>query len=94
MYKLTSTDTVVRKSDSASIPNDPSNRDRAEYEAWRAAGNTPDPYVPPPPPDPADAWDIVMLKISFNHENRVRALEAKNPITLAQFKTAIKGLLQ
>lgn len=43
--------------------------------------------------DPIDAWDVVSFKISFNHENRIRALEGKSAITAAQFKTAVKGLL-
>ncbi len=33
---------IIRKSDGASIPKDPDNRDYAEYLAWVAAGNTPD----------------------------------------------------
>lgn len=49
-YQLTATETVIRTKDSAHIPADPANRDYAEYQAWLAKGNTPDPYVPPAPP--------------------------------------------
>lgn len=40
-----------------------------------------------------NGMDLVLLKVAFNHENRVRVLEGKQPITLAQFKAAIKALL-
>ena len=51
-YQLTSSDTILRLSDGASIPQAPGNRDFAEYTAWLAEGNTPLPAPPPPPPAP------------------------------------------
>ena len=47
-YELTAYNNIKR-SDGAFIPNDPANRDYAEYQSWVAAGNTPTPYTPPPP---------------------------------------------
>jgi hypothetical protein len=40
-----------------------------------------------------DAVDIVVGKVLFNHENRIRALEGKQAVTAAQFKAALKALL-
>lgn len=34
-----------------------------------------------------------LAKAMLNHENRIRALESKTPITMAQFKAGIKALL-
>lgn len=46
-YQLTNGDSVIRTSDNATIPGDPDNRDRAQYDVWLAAGGVPDPYVAP-----------------------------------------------
>lgn len=40
-----------------------------------------------------DAIDALQLKIALNHENRIRALEAKQAVTAAQFRTALKAML-
>lgn len=40
---------VIRLSDGAIVPFALGNRDYAEYEEWRAAGNTPQPVDPPAP---------------------------------------------
>lgn len=45
------------------------------------------------PPDPFGTWNVITLKIAFNHENRIRALEGKQAVTIAQFKTAVRAML-
>jgi hypothetical protein len=40
-----------------------------------------------------DAFDALTLRIAFNHENRIRALEGKQAATVAQFRSALKALL-
>ena len=87
-YQLTATDIVIRTEDGASIPNDPANRDRAEYDKWLAAGGVPDPYVPPeaPPPDPPPEATLL-----YDHENRLRTLEGQPPLTLQDIVNKMKG---
>jgi len=52
MYSLTNS-TCILRSDGWLIPDDPAHPFYQEYLAWLAEGNTPEPYVPPPPPIPA-----------------------------------------
>ena len=81
-YQLTATDSVIRTEDGATIPNDPANRDRAEYDTWLAEGGVPDPYVPPPPVQQTPAPETTVL---YDHENRLRAIEGAPPLTLGDF---------
>jgi len=85
-YQLTATDSVTRTVDSASIPNDPANRDRIEYEAWLADGGVPDPYVEPPAAKPTPAPETTVL---YDHENRLRAIEGVPPLSLSDFLTKL-----
>ena len=51
-YTLTNSKTIIRDIDGAAIPADPANTDYQQYLAWVAEGNTPNPYVAPPEPEP------------------------------------------
>lgn len=65
-------DTVLRRRDSAYIPDDPANRDRQTYVEWCEAGNTPDP--PDPVPETVAGADPVTERLEAL-EARVTALE-------------------
>lgn len=83
-YALTANEhTILRTADQAYIPDDPANRDYAEYLQWVEAGGVPDPYVPPEPveqpPHPAE----VAL---YDHEARITTLEGGTPLTMSEFR--------
>jgi hypothetical protein len=63
MYKLTDSTTIIRISDGAAIPPDPGHSAYVEYLEWLAEGNTPEPYVPPPPPIPSTVTRFQALAV-------------------------------
>jgi hypothetical protein len=48
MYQLTTSDSIVRLTDNAFIPQDGGNRDYREYLDWVEEGNEPEPSPAPP----------------------------------------------
>lgn len=51
--------TILRRVDSAYIPDDPANVDFQRYSAWLAEGNTPDPPDPIPPITMIPSFDFL-----------------------------------
>ena len=78
MYRLTSSDTTVQRlSDNAFIPFDGGNRDYQEYLQWLSEGNTPEPYVAPPPPVPQSITRR-QCAIELRERTLITPLEALN----------------
>ena len=67
MYQLASSDSILRLSDNAFIPQAPGNRDYREYLDWLEAGNTPLPAPEPPAPGPdyLAFWDALMVSTVY-----------------------------
>jgi hypothetical protein len=86
-YQLTENDSVIRTEDGACIPADPANRDYEIYQLWLKGGGEPDPYVPPEPTGQQPSQGQELL---FDHENRIRYLEGKPPLTLEEFRKTVK----
>jgi hypothetical protein len=67
MYQLTTSNTILRLTDNASIPQAPGNRDYREYLDWLEEGNTPLPAPAPPAPAPdyLAFWDALMVSTVY-----------------------------
>ena len=77
LYQLTATDVVLRD-DGASIPNDPANRDRAQYEAWLAAGNVPDAHAVDELPRPVIAYATMRLRLTDDERQAILTAARSN----------------
>jgi hypothetical protein len=92
MYQLTTGTSIIRLSDNATIPNDPGNRDYAEYLDWLAAGNTPEPAPAPPPPPPSYTafWDALIASSVYG-SIRTQSMASLPMNTLATEFIALLG---
>jgi len=70
MYRLTNTESIKRLTDNALIPTDERNTDYAQYLAWVAEGNT---------PEPADIPTLDQRKA--DKQSEIDALEASQYMT-------------
>jgi len=88
MYKLLrNSDAVLRLADSASIPNNPRNRDWRKYQEWLTLDNIPQPADPEPAP--TDFSDVDNIEKALKALGLVVA--TWNGKTPAQLKAAFKA---
>jgi hypothetical protein len=76
-YRLTTGAVVVRTADGAFVPNDPDNKDRQAYDAWLAAGNEPEPSVPPPISSTMDGVTF-LARVADGEYQAIAAAAAQN----------------
>ena len=73
MYKLTTSASIARLSDNASIPADEANTDYAAYLIWLSDGNTPEPADPVPNPRIAE----IQQRLTQIDQESIRAIRSK-----------------
>ncbi|WP_063685504.1 hypothetical protein [Bradyrhizobium stylosanthis] len=91
-YRLTETDQmVIRTADGAYIPNDDGNRDWQAYQQWLADGGVPDPYVPPPEPQPGMVAPVIVASAHATIKSSAISL-AGQPFNIATATYTGKGV--
>ena len=92
MYQLTTSTSIIRLSDGATIPNDPGNRDYRDYLDWLDAGNTPEPAPAPPPLPPSYTafWDALLASTVYG-SIRTQSMASLPMNTLATEFIALLG---
>ena len=85
-YTLTALGGVIRTSDGACIPSDPSNADWQAYLSWLAAGSTPDPAPVEAPPVPScQLWQLQALMSPAQWSQVADAVTSLNNAAVSAF---------
>jgi hypothetical protein len=92
-YKVQANGGVQRLTDGAFIPPVPGNCDWNDYQAWLAAGNTPEPADPPPAPDP-NQWRYQAYPDVQAHLEALYLARHGNPAPLAAIDAQIAAVRQ
>jgi len=105
MYKLTTTETIIRLSDNASIPMVMGNADYERYLQWVALGNVAQPADVPTPEQVARTLEVAeagpvaktwfagqQAAIDFVRLTPAQQATAIDAMTLAQLRTVVKFL--
>ena len=85
-YTLTNSGSVVRDADGAVIPADPAVAEWRTYQAWLAAGNTPNPAPLPPAAVPScKLWQLRSVMSATQWTAVQAAVAALNEAAVAAF---------
>lgn len=101
-YHITANGGLVRDSDGAFIPNDPGNRDYAEFMSWQAEGNSAVPYQPPAPTFAdfqasakvaLDKTSVTMERITEGVALGTTTLQAADVVAFMQYRRQLRTII-